>query len=32
MGSWGIRECSREIEPESDMPPGGLQPAARRQL
>jgi len=30
MGNWEIRECSREMEPESDTPPGGLQPAARR--
>ena len=26
--SWGIRECSREIEPEADTPPGDLRPAA----
>jgi len=30
--SWGIRECSREIEPEADTPPGDLRPAARRWL
>jgi len=30
MGNWEIRECSRGMELETDTPPGGLQPAARR--